>query len=348
LNARYYVGRLDVPWMERVYGDAEGIGIYRNHRAVPRAFATSRFRSFSDTPDISRWIMTPLFEPDESLLLLTKDLEILDSSFRDELEDEFQGIRVHARHYSMEWERHEAATRDETERRRIRQHRPPWGWGVGDLADLTIHPQEPLEDCYLIVGYYPAGSSASRLEVTLESEGESRSHSLYLPIMGEGAGDSGSKHKAALSLGPLASRAYRLSFTRTEECAAKLDSLRISRHPPESAPVPGRVEITGFEPNAISLRARVERASFVVVSEVYYPGWEAYVDGVPAPILAGNHILRAIPVAAGEHDIQLRYRPASFRRGLLLSLITLAAIAVFCVFRRRPQPEPRSSEARSR
>ena len=36
----------------------------------------------------------------------------------------------------------------------------------------------------------------------------------------------------------------------------------------------------------------------LVLSEVYYPAWKAYVDDLPVPLLAANHALRAVPVPA--------------------------------------------------
>jgi len=347
LNARYYLSRDDVPWMNRVYEDADGVAIYRNERAVPRAFATSRFRSFQDEEDILDWIKTPLFAPGETVLVMAEDLNRLPHPIFEELEDEHEGIVVQALNFRMEWERREAATDNEAERRKIRQLRPPWGWGEGDLAELTVHPEEPVEDCYLIFDYYPTTAAASRVEVTLESEEETGVHTVILEGRQNGDSQPAERHQTALSLGPLESKAYRLSLMRTEECTALLDSLRVSRHPPESEPSPGRVEIIEFEPNSIRLRASVNRASFVVLSEVYYPGWEALVDGEPAPLLAGNYVLRAVAVSPGEHEILLRYRPASFRWGLVLTLITLAGVAVVFILKKRPQSEPRAREVRS-
>ncbi len=73
----------------------------------------------------------------------------------------------------------------------------------------------------------------------------------------------------------------------------------------------------------ILLRVRAERAAILCVSEVWYPGWEALVDGAPAPLLRANGIFRAVPVGVGEHEVRIRYRPRSFRAGVAVSAIAL-------------------------
>jgi uncharacterized membrane protein YfhO len=64
-----------------------------------------------------------------------------------------------------------------------------------------------------------------------------------------------------------------------------------------------------------------------VLADTYYPGWIATVDGVPAAILATNHLFRGVPAPAGTHRIRFAYRPRSLRLGAALSLLTALALA---------------------
>jgi hypothetical protein len=88
-------------------------------------------------------------------------------------------------------------------------------------------------------------------------------------------------------------------------------------------------------------RFRIDGAapSFVVVNESYFPGWEARVDGTPAPIVRTNAIVRGLSVDAGSHVVELAYRPRSFRWGAAISLTTISviALAVFVGHRRTRQ-----------
>jgi hypothetical protein len=73
----------------------------------------------------------------------------------------------------------------------------------------------------------------------------------------------------------------------------------------------------------------------LVVSQIYYPGWLAYVDDREAPIIRADYALTAVPVSAGNHVIKLVFRPKSFRDGLTISLVSCALLAGLVVFEAR-------------
>lgn len=64
-----------------------------------------------------------------------------------------------------------------------------------------------------------------------------------------------------------------------------------------------------------------------MLSDTYYPGWEATVDGQSTPILRGDVLFRAIRLPAGEHDVVFHFDPASIRAGLAISIATLVLVA---------------------
>ena len=75
-------------------------------------------------------------------------------------------------------------------------------------------------------------------------------------------------------------------------------------------------KITRCEPNRIELMTRNQQAGFLVLSEVFYPGWQARIDGRDTEIHRTDYALRGMLVPAGEHRVELVYRPRSFRQGL--------------------------------
>ncbi|HLL55303.1 MAG TPA: YfhO family protein, partial [Myxococcaceae bacterium] len=88
---------------------------------------------------------------------------------------------------------------------------------------------------------------------------------------------------------------------------------------------------------------------YLVLTDAYYPGWRAELDGAPVPILRADHLVRAIRVAAGKHEVVMRYRPATFAWGGGVSLVALAALAWGLWPRRRKagrRPAPSSTPAR--
>lgn len=64
-------------------------------------------------------------------------------------------------------------------------------------------------------------------------------------------------------------------------------------------------------------------AGAVVFSETWYPGWKVLVDGKPATLLRADAYLMAVAVPAGLHQVEFRFEPRSFQRGMMVSFVTL-------------------------
>jgi hypothetical protein len=106
--------------------------------------------------------------------------------------------------------------------------------------------------------------------------------------------------------------------------------------PGMSAPsTPPRLTVQAWAPEALQLEVWTEKPGFLIIGDVWYPGWRAWVDGQPAPVLRAYTTLRAVPVPAGAHVVILRYEPLSVRLGLALSGM---AFALLCLdlLRRKP------------
>jgi hypothetical protein len=77
----------------------------------------------------------------------------------------------------------------------------------------------------------------------------------------------------------------------------------------------------------ISMKASVNHPGYLVLSEIYYPGWYATVDGKKAEILRGNYMFRVIPLEKGVHEIRLKFISWPFRIGALVSLLAIIVSA---------------------
>jgi hypothetical protein len=110
-----------------------------------------------------------------------------------------------------------------------------------------------------------------------------------------------------------------------------------------------RAEVTTYEADRIRLETATAASGLLVLSEAYYPAWKAYVDGQPVPLYAADHVLRAVPVPAGEHTVELRYESWSLRVGVAISLIAYLALIALTVAgarrRRRGKDETLTDEA---
>ncbi|HTC19737.1 MAG TPA: YfhO family protein, partial [bacterium] len=84
--------------------------------------------------------------------------------------------------------------------------------------------------------------------------------------------------------------------------------------------------LEGSRPSPCEARFTVmaDKGGFLVFDESYAPGWHAWVDGVPKTIFRADGLFMAVTLdAAGEHQLEFRYEPVSFRLGLFISLIFL-------------------------
>jgi hypothetical protein len=98
--------------------------------------------------------------------------------------------------------------------------------------------------------------------------------------------------------------------------------------PPGTAPAPGgRAVVRAYTPERVRLRSEGASPGIVVLTDAHYPGWTARVDGEPAPVLRANLAFRGVPVPAGTHEVELRYRPARFHSASALSLAVLTICA---------------------
>jgi hypothetical protein len=75
------------------------------------------------------------------------------------------------------------------------------------------------------------------------------------------------------------------------------------------------LELISSEPDRLVIHVSASGSGWVVLSDVWYPGWQAMVDGRSAPIARANYLFRAVPVPAGEHEVIFEYRPALGRAG---------------------------------
>jgi hypothetical protein len=82
----------------------------------------------------------------------------------------------------------------------------------------------------------------------------------------------------------------------------------------------GRALLRRYRDDTVSITTRANGRRLLVLTDVFYPGWIATVDGVEAPIHRVDFAFRGVSIPAGEHLVEFRYRPASVRHGLYASL----------------------------
>ena len=100
------------------------------------------------------------------------------------------------------------------------------------------------------------------------------------------------------------------------------------------------VELLATNPDRISLRAA--GPGVLVLAEIIYPGWRAWMDGRPVQIETVEGLLRSVRLGPGEHTVEFGFYPTSFYLGVAASLITIMLLAFAAlkwrIGKRKPMP----------
>ncbi|MCB9015594.1 MAG: YfhO family protein [Lentimicrobiaceae bacterium] len=93
------------------------------------------------------------------------------------------------------------------------------------------------------------------------------------------------------------------------------------------------IQLISYAPNKLVYKTSASASQLAVFSEIYYDkGWNAFIDGKPAPYFRANYVLRSMIIPAGNHEVEFRFEPqvyytgekVSFAGSLLLILLLLA------------------------
>jgi hypothetical protein len=93
-----------------------------------------------------------------------------------------------------------------------------------------------------------------------------------------------------------------------------------------------RVTVKAVEPERLVLEAEMPARGLVILSQRYYPGWRASVDGQPASVHRADAIFQGIEVPQGTHRLEIVFQPLTFYVGAGLSLLTVVAIIGYTVW----------------
>ncbi|MCL4395063.1 MAG: polysaccharide biosynthesis C-terminal domain-containing protein [Chloroflexi bacterium] len=81
------------------------------------------------------------------------------------------------------------------------------------------------------------------------------------------------------------------------------------------------VTIDQYDESQVVVKSVQACSGWLVLSDSYFPGWIAQIDGQDVPLLRGDYNFRTVLVPAGEHTIRFKYSPLSFRVGAISSFL---------------------------
>lgn len=219
------------------------------------------------------------------------------------------GIRQAIGYHGNELRRYDDLLGEDDGRRNLGN---PNFWALANvryfLADVA---QFPLEGAKLVAG--PARDAHGSMVYLFELPGDNRAAWVAPAII---------KAADSVTLTTVLDPRFPVHSVAIFSDSADVKAVQLSAPP---APIDLPVTITNYGAGSISLTLTkpAPAGSALVVSENYYPGWKATVDGTPAPLSRAMYSLIGVPLPTGATSVELRFTSASYETG---KLITLAAI----------------------
>jgi hypothetical protein len=109
---------------------------------------------------------------------------------------------------------------------------------------------------------------------------------------------------------------------------------------PPAAPDPqDRASLRVARAGSLTVSTSSAARRYLVVSEVWHPGWYATVDAAPVELHRTDVALMGLWVAPGAHEVQLTFRPVGWTFGLTTACVCaglLATLLCFAAWMARP------------
>ena len=84
----------------------------------------------------------------------------------------------------------------------------------------------------------------------------------------------------------------------------------------------GNTNIILYETNNVMIETISDKSSLMILTDVYYPGWKALIDGVETKVYRADGLVRAVFVPEGNHTVEFVYLPESYSTGIIISVIS--------------------------
>ncbi len=94
----------------------------------------------------------------------------------------------------------------------------------------------------------------------------------------------------------------------------------------DGAAIGDAVTISDYAPERVVIDVKTNQAGYLVLTDTWYPGWQAAVDGQAVPIDRADYIFRAVSISPGQHTVTFEYHAQSFALGAWLSASSLIVI----------------------
>ncbi len=226
------------------------------------------------------------------------------------------GIRQAVGYHGNELRRYDDLLGEEDGRRNLGN---PNFWALANvryfLADATPE-QFPVKEAKLVAG--PARDAAGSMVYLYELPGDNPAAWVAPAII---------KAADSVTLTTVLDPRFPVHSVAIFSDSADVKAVQLTAPP---APIDLPVTVTNYGAGSISLKLTkpAPAGSALVVSENYYPGWKATVDGKDAPLSRAMYSLIGVPLPTGATSVELRFTSASYERGKLITLLAIVGALV--------------------
>ena len=94
----------------------------------------------------------------------------------------------------------------------------------------------------------------------------------------------------------------------------------------------GEVTAIASAPNRLTVKVNADGPALLVLSQLWYPGWQVLVDGrAQGSPLRTDYLFQGVPVEAGSHTVELRFTSPLWRIGWMLAGVVVVVLIVSSV-----------------
>jgi uncharacterized membrane protein YfhO len=93
------------------------------------------------------------------------------------------------------------------------------------------------------------------------------------------------------------------------------------------------INLEEYKPNYLKYTSSSAKDGIAIFSEIYYDkGWNAYIDGKLKPHFRANYVLRGMQIPAGNHLVEFKFEPSTYKTGEIVALVSSAILLLLLAF----------------
>jgi hypothetical protein len=101
--------------------------------------------------------------------------------------------------------------------------------------------------------------------------------------------------------------------------------------PSTATKLTAQATISSYSANKVAIQTASNKTALLFLSDNYYPGWQAFIDGKPTTIYRADYSFRSVIVPEGKHLVTFVYKPASLFWGALVSVISIVLLIIIAI-----------------